>query len=278
MISDSQLLYLLLSFAVGSLWVTIVTVVAERYGSNRGGFIGGLPSTSIVALFFIGLNQSVKTAVAATTFVPLALSFSCSFLLSYAVLARRGFSFGILASLLLWFVLAAIPILSNSDNFVLNVVCSYSICFVACFLLLKKVKLMEFPGEKLHYSTFELLSRATFSGFVILGAVLLSQIGGAAVGGIFSAFPAVFSSTLYVTNKSKGVEFSRAITKPLMMVSSLTVIPYIIAVRYSYPVIGIGLGTVFSFLLVIPIAYAYYHVTEYRKPRERKILDPVYRP
>jgi hypothetical protein len=273
MISASMLLYLPLSFVVGSLWVTIVTVVAERYGSNRGGFIGGLPSTSVFTLVFIGLNQSVKTAVAATTLVPLAFSFSCLFLFFYAIVARRGFGLGIVVSLLLWFLLAAVPIVTNFDNFVLVVVCSASICFAACLLLTKKIRLKDFPGEKLHYSTFQLFSRAMFSGFVVVSAVLLSQISGPAVGGMFSAFPAIFSSTLYITNKSKGVEFSRAITKPLMMVSSLTVIPYIIAVRYSYPVLGIGFGTVFSYLLIVPIAYVYYRIMESKKTGGGKTLD-----
>jgi hypothetical protein len=275
MISASMLLYLLLSFVVGSIWVTIVTVVAERYGSNRGGFIGGLPSTSVCTLVFIGLNQSVKTAVAATTLVPLAFSFSCLFLLFYAVVARRGFGPGIAISLLLWFSLAAVLIVSKFDDFVLVVVCSASICFVACLLLTKKIRLKDLPGEKLHYSRFQLFSRAMFSGLVVASAVLLSQISGPAVGGMFSAFPAIFSSTLYITNKSKGVEFSRAIAKPLMIVSSLTIIPYIIAVRYTFPVLGIGFGTIFSYLLIVPIAYVYYRISESKKAGERKTLHVV---
>jgi hypothetical protein len=264
MIPGSFLLYLLLSFMIGSLWITFVTVVAERYGSSRGGLVGGLPSTTVFGLFFIGLNQSAATAVRATTVLPLAFSFTCSFLLFYAVIAKRGFFLGLSVSLLLWFLLAAVLIASNLQDFTVALVGSVLICLGACLLLIKRMKLTDFPGERLRYSPFQLLSRAAFSGIVVMSAVLLSQTSGAVLGGIFTAFPAIFSSTVYVTNKSKGLEFSRSITKPLMMVSSLTVIPYTVAVRYSYPTLGIGVGTAFSFLVIVPVAYLYYRFSNHR--------------
>jgi hypothetical protein len=49
---------LFLGFIVGSIWVTLTTVSAERFGSKVGGLIGGLPSTVVIALLFIGLTQS----------------------------------------------------------------------------------------------------------------------------------------------------------------------------------------------------------------------------
>jgi hypothetical protein len=51
MIDTSMLLHLLLAFAVGSLWVTAITVIAEKKGSVIGGILGGLPSTFSVLVF-----------------------------------------------------------------------------------------------------------------------------------------------------------------------------------------------------------------------------------
>lgn len=46
MVDVSLLIRLVLAFAVGSLWVTVITLVAEKKGSVIGGVLGGLPSTS----------------------------------------------------------------------------------------------------------------------------------------------------------------------------------------------------------------------------------------
>jgi uncharacterized membrane protein (GlpM family) len=146
MTSDSLLLHLFLAFVVGSVWVTLVTVVAERSGSALGGLMGGLPSTSAFAFFFIGLNQSPEIAAQATTVFPLSFGFTCSFLFFYALFAKKGFAFGLLSSLVIWFGLSALTVVSGLQDFTLS---------------------------------------------------------------------AIFSSTSYLLNKSKGIDFSRAMARPL---------------------------------------------------------------
>ncbi len=42
------ILKLVLSFIVGSLWITMGTVLAEKYGTKIGGLIAGLPSTILI--------------------------------------------------------------------------------------------------------------------------------------------------------------------------------------------------------------------------------------
>jgi hypothetical protein len=91
----------------------------------------------------------------------------------------------------------------------------------------------------------------------------MSQFGGPVLGGIFSAFPAVFTSTLYIVNKNRGIEFSRSITKPLMISATLTVIPYSIAVRYIYPYMGIWIGTLVSYALITPFVVLSWYITRH---------------
>jgi hypothetical protein len=92
--------------------------------------------------------------------------------------------------------------------------------------------------------------------------VLLSQIGGPILGGIAAAFPAVFTSTLIILNSSRGLEFSRAMTKPLAFSGILTIIPFCVAVRYLYPAIGIWFGTLFCYLLVVPLMVLSYRLAK----------------
>ena len=82
------------------------------------------------------------------------------------------------------------------------------------------------------------------------------------LGGIAAAFPAVFTSTLVILNRSRGTEFSRSVTKPLVLSGILTIIPFCVAVRYLYPSFGIWLGTVVSYALVIPLAVLSYYIAK----------------
>src|SRR5271169_4515717 len=91
MLSYSFFLHLILAFAVGSLWVTIITIVAEKKGSVLGGILGGLPSTSAFSFFFIGINQSSAAAVQATAVFPLAFGITGAYLFLFAFFAQKGF-------------------------------------------------------------------------------------------------------------------------------------------------------------------------------------------
>jgi uncharacterized membrane protein (GlpM family) len=260
MISDSLLLHLVLAFAIGSLWVPLITVIAERAGSTVGGIVGGLPSTSAFSFIFIGINQSSQTTVQATTVFPLAFSFTCAFLLFYAFFAKKGFRVGFSISILIWFTLCSLIFVFNLKNFTLSLVGGVLVSAATYYIFAQRLNLKNLTGEKMHHTTLQLLGRGVLAGSFVLLAVIASQIGGSVLGGIFSAFPAVFTSTLYIVNKSRGTDFSRSVTKPLAVSSIFTVIPYSIAVRYLYPSLGIWIGTVISYTVIIPLDFLAYRL------------------
>ena len=264
MISDSLLLHFALAFVVGSLWVPLVTMIAERAGSTAGGIIGGLPSTSALSFLFIGINQSSDAAVQATAVFPLVFSFTCAFLLFYAFFAKRGFRIGLSVSLLIWFVVSALIAIFDVKNFVLSLVGGILVLAATSYVFAERLNLRSFPPEERHYTTLQHLGRGLLAGFIVLLAVIASQIGGPALGGIFSSFPAVFTSTLYIINKSRGTDFSRSLTKPLAVSSILTVIPCCIAIRYSYLSLGIWIGTIISYAIIVPLGYLAYRLVDHK--------------
>ena len=256
--NESFYFLLALSFLVGSIWVTLTSIAAERFGSKIGGLIGGLPSTVIVSFFFIGLTQSPQTASLATNVFPLAYSITGLFLVFYALFSRKGFPVSFICSLLIWFSLSALIILLDINNFLISLL-AYALVFsISYYILEKKLKIPSAGRVKMNYSTLQVLGRALFSGMMIAFAVFMSRIGGPIFGGIFSAFPAVFISILIISYKSRGMAFSRAMTKPLMTTGMLSVVAYGTAVRFLYPSFGLIAGTLGAYILSLAGAYISY--------------------
>ncbi len=262
--NESFYFLLALSFLVGSIWVTLTSVAAERFGSKIGGLIGGLPSTAIVSFFFIGLTQSPQTASQATEVFPLAYSITGLFLVFFALLSKNKFLVSLIGSLLIWFSLSALVILFNIDNFYISLLAYGFVFSISYYILEKRLKIPSTGRVQMKYSPLQILGRAVFSGLIIAFAVFMSKVGGPIFGGIFSAFPAVFISILIISYRSGGMDFSRALTKPLMTTGMLTVVAYGTAVRYLYPGFGLIAGTAGAYIISLASAYASYMIFQKR--------------
>jgi uncharacterized membrane protein (GlpM family) len=262
MINNLFLIHLALAFAVGSLWVTVITIIAEKRGSMVGGVLGGLPSTSAFSFFFIAINQSTTSAVEATTVFPLAFGITSAYLFIYAFFTQRGFGKGLIVSLSIWFALSAVIVMLGLRDFVISLVAGTVISILTYIGFTKALRLQNLEGEQKLYRIKDVLFRGVGAGSLVLLSVLLSQLGGPVLGGISAAFPAVFTSTLIILNRSRGTEFSRAMTKPLAICGILTIIPYCVAVRFIYPSLGVWLGTLASYALVLPLAVLSYFLTK----------------
>lgn len=85
--------------------------------------------------------------------------------------------------------------------------------------------------------------------------IFISKVAGPIFGGIFAAFPTVFISTLIISYQARGMEFSRAITKPLMVTGMITIVVYSLGVRHFYPGLGLLLGTLAAYAMAMVSAY-----------------------
>lgn len=256
MLTTILLIRLILAFAVGSIWVATVTIITERKGTTWG-VLGGFPSTAAFALLFIGINQSAVAAVEASIVLPVVFSVSNACLLLYAFSARRGFAFGFGISLLAWLGFSAVIVLLGLNDYVVSLVAAAIISSITFFAFLK-IKLPRFEGQTKLYGKKEILARGAIAGTIVALTVLLSEFGGPIIGGIAASFPAVYVSTLIILTRSKGVDFSRSMTRPLAISGILSVIPYSVAVHFLYEPLGIWLGTLLAYLVVTPLAVLSY--------------------
>ena len=253
---DTSFLFkLLLSFIVGSLWITITTLSAERFGSKVGGLIGGLPSTVVIALLFIGLTQSPQAAANATTIMPLAQGLNGLFIITFMHFIPGGLQFGLLTSLLLWFVQSSLLYFLDIQYFWVSLL-GWLLLLVFCYLTVeKKMKIPSRNKLMISYPPSQLIWRAIFGGGVISLAVFMGKIGGPLLGGIFGSFPAMFLSTLVITYNSGGSDFSRSTGKSLLVSGLVNVPLYEIMVRVLYPTVGLGLGTALALLFSLCTGY-----------------------
>ncbi len=259
-VSDVFLLHLAASFAAGAGIVALVTALADIYGEGPAGFIGGLPTAGAVNLLSIGLTMSTSAAIQATTLFPLGFSSTFSFLLFYAAPRRVRFWARMTLALGLWFPISAVVALLGPDNFEISV--GASVVFaLAALLLRRRIATVKVELASSRPSAKLTVLRGLLGGSVVTAVVILSEVSGPLVAGVFAAAPAIWSSSLYVTSRTRGVEFSRSLTWTFMRTGILTVIPYAIAARYFFSVSGEWFGTLFSYVAISPLAYLAWRMT-----------------
>jgi hypothetical protein len=248
-------LKLALGFMVGSLWVTLTTLSAERFGSKLGGLIGGLPSTVVIALLFIGYTQSPQVAAQATTIMPLAQGLNGLFILTFILLIPYKLKLALPASLLVWFCLATLLFLLDLQNFIVSIM-GWLILLVFCYFVLERwMQIKSRDRQGFTYPRSQLIWRALFGGAVISFAVLMGKLGGPLLGGIFGSFPAMFLSTLVITSHIGGADYAKPVGKSLLVSGLINVPLYEIMVRYLYPSVGLAIGTIIAVGISIGTGY-----------------------
>jgi uncharacterized membrane protein (GlpM family) len=253
-----------LSYVVGGAWIILTTVTAERHGSIIGGLIGGLPSTAVVALLFIGFTQTPLAASEATTIMPFAQGLNGLFIITYLLLIRRGLLFGISSALLTWLLLASVLAAIGIRSFWVSVA-GWAALVSSCILVV--TRWLEIPSRKkvpVRHTTQQIVLRALFGGAVIAFAVFMSKLAGPVFGGILATFPAMFLSTLVITHRTGGAEFSRAVAKVLMISGMINVALYAMAVRYLYTLLGLACGTALAFIFSCGTGYVTYLIMRAR--------------
>ena len=263
-LDQTFLIKLVLSFLVGSLWVTTVTVIAERFGSKIGGFIGGLPSTIVIALLFIGLSQSTGAASQAAVMIPLVMGVNGGFIMIYLVLVRRGLIKALGVGLFFWFIVNGLIVWANLDNLWFSIIGWLTMLGVSYYITEYVMTITSKGGFRVPYTLPQMLARGVVSGFIISMAVLVSRLAGPVMGGIFSTFPVIFMSTLFITHRTGGAEFSRAVAKTLMLSGMINVGVYAITAHFAYQYFDLLSGTLLTILVSAVSASGTYRIIRRR--------------
>lgn len=263
---DPFILKLILSFIVGGLYIAFTIWVSEKYGSKIGGLLIGLPSTLLISLIFIYWTQNQSAAVSAIPIVPAAIAANSLFLVTFISLYQRGHLTAFFGAILLWFVITLPLVFNHISSLILSLAISI-IFFTVAVLYLNK-----FPDRKLGefiLSKKEFLFRCVFAGLIVAMAVYLGKILGPLWGGLFASFPVAFFSSIYLLEKSHGIDFTSSVAKTMPYGSMGNVI-FATAFYFFVPVHGMIIGLVVSYLLSLLFATAVYKLLLTDKLLEKK--------
>lgn len=232
-----------------------VSIIAEKFGSRIGGIIGGLPSTVLIAIFFIALNQGVDFAAKATVVTPAAFIINSYFLLLLSVNASRGYSTALVISGSFWVVAMGLLVWLHLDSWAVSLGIWMIGLIILSLVIRQRISLHNEKLPPVQFTHAQLFGRSLFAGLVIAAAVMISKFGGVTLGGIFAAFPAIYLSTFTILYFARGAQFTRATAAPLMISGGINTVIYSAAVHYLYPRFGIYWGTLLSFLISLVSAY-----------------------
>lgn len=251
-------LKLILSFIVGSIWITLATIIAEQFGSKIGGVIAGIPSTILVSLFFIGWTENLQIVYEATSIIPTILALDALFVFAYISLGKHGFYPAVGISLFAWITIALILILSEFNKFIIGILILVVVLFFIFYYTENQMQIAAQKRKNIKYSYGQIVIRGLVTGSIIVFAVVMAKVGGPLFGGAFSCFPAVMLSTMVITYYEHGTAFSRAVMKILMLSGPINVGVYAIFFRFSVIPFGLLGATLFSFTISIISTYLVY--------------------
>jgi len=247
----SSALQTVLPFFSSAAIVIIILLIAEKYGTKVGGIIGTIPTTVIIAYVFISLNQGLLFASKSVAVVPAEMGVNLLFICVFAVLAYHSTFVALFGSFSIWVVLSAILFFIDM-HYIYPSLIIFIVSMALTFVFLEKKLRIRSQGKRVvHYTPLKIFLRGIMTGVIITISVLLSNFG-EVLSGIFTVFPVIFSSTMIITLKEHGPDFSAGIAKS-MIFGSPSIASYAVAIHFLYPIYDIFWGSVFAFIISVII-------------------------
>lgn len=248
-------LYLIVSFCVGGIFIALQTLIAERVPQKWRGPVLTVPSTLAVALFFIGVTKTPADVANVALVVPAALTPDYLFVMVFALLSPIHVLASTTGGLFAWAGSAyALSFFPPTQFWISALLYAFLPILLLYFVLRKQahVRLTPVPMNAKH-----ILIRSLIGGSVIVAVIVVSKLLGNIWGGILSAFPAAFTSTLLIYYRAHGKACIPAVAATLFFPGVVGFIAYAWVAGITFPLWGIWLGTLASYLAVF-VVYAGY--------------------
>jgi len=251
------IIQLITSFFVGGAMIAALSLLAEKSSEKIAGIVISLPSTIAISFFFIGWATSPEKIAEISPVIPAMEGGVMMFTVTYLYLSKlkipKVFSMMLctIGSLLIWSLFAFPIAITQLTNMWLSFAIYIVFGGIAYYLLTVLPKGTS-NHKPLHYTTVQIIGRAIFAGSIITLAVFLSKVLDPFWGGVLSAFPAVFISTLTIVYWYYDSGYLFKVWKNAPMGSIIfTVYPF--AAIYTFPAFGIWGGTLASYSVCLVV-------------------------
>lgn len=241
------IIQLITSFLVGGIIIALQTLIGERVSLRWRGIILTIPTTTAIGLLFIGLTKTPQDAVQAALFIPAAEGAAYTFITIFALLSVIGLFTSYVLSLIAWGSFAFLIITFPPSTFVGSLLIFGVLPVIIGYLIVKR--LPQVPNLKRFPMNFHhLFFRSLLGGSVVAISVFLSKTLGNIWGGIFSTFPAVFSSTLIIYFYLQGPKVIPSVVKSMFFPGAVGFPIYVLIVMFAFPAYGALIGTLCAYL------------------------------
>ncbi|MDD2463584.1 MAG: hypothetical protein PHI97_06270 [Desulfobulbus sp.] len=265
----------LIKLSVAMAMVIGITWIAERVSSRFAGVLLGFPLGAGVSLFFIGLEQGTGFAAQSSLWTMQGLIPTLVWCLSYQLFSlklqhlppRAAVILSLLFSLCCSLPTALLLMQFGPQTVAIRLLLTLGgLLFFA--LIFRRANPQPCMITPLPFSWPLLVGRALLTGLIILAITGSAAHVGSRWSGVFSAFPATILPVVLILHNHYGPQILCSLLRELPM-GMLTIVVFSLAIAWSYPILGLGMGTLCSY--AIAGAYLLIYELWVRKKLQRQL-------
>ncbi|MCW1908389.1 MAG: hypothetical protein KIH63_003545 [Candidatus Saccharibacteria bacterium] len=241
----------MLSFLVGGLYAATLIWISEKYGTKIGGILTGIPTTVLIGLGFISLTAGNAAAHKAALIIPAMVGVSLILVYIYTLLMKYGNIRALLGAVAVWAIFALLFVNLRLHNLAMNIFIGVALFAMTRFAMKSYPSNLKATTKTLR-KTY--IARVIGAGTVIASAVVMARYAGPVWGGVFSAFPATFATTLFMLKRDQGEDFAKSVARQLPLANGSTMT---FAVLFYILVIPAGLFASIAVAMTGSLSYAF---------------------
>ena len=246
---------LFLKFFLTIIIVLILFLIVEYINPKTAGLISGIPTGTAIILFFYGLELGTDFASKSALFNLAGILSLLIFIFTYYKLSLK-FNFFISSFLALILYFLSLFILKQIHLTLLTALIIPLISIPIFLYLFKDINNKKL--NKKEKSIPLLIFRSFLASLIVLFITFIAKFTGPELGGLLSSFPITIFPLILVVHFTYGKEYTPTIIKNIPL-GLLAIIPYSLGIFVTYPLFGIYLGTLISYLLVVIYLLLYFY-------------------
>jgi len=241
----------LIKLIVSVVFILILSYLAEKISPKFAGIISGVPTGTAIILFFYGLEQGADFASKSSVFNLAGMLSMQVFLLLYIKFQFRNKKLDILLTSLIAILGYFITILVLKQfNFTIFTALIIPIIFIPLFsFLFKKIENVKIQ-DRVKLSKSILFVRIVIATSIILLVTGIAKIVGPEWAGLFSAFPTTLFPLILIMHITYQRSHVNTIIKNVPK-GQWSMVIYVLVVFFLYPLLGVYIGTLIAYSLVI---------------------------